>query len=63
MVKDGIPYVMEINTLPGMTQASLLPKSAAAAGIEYSKLLDMIIETSLRVRKDEGFSPCFWVEW
>ncbi|MDA1887879.1 D-alanine--D-alanine ligase [Bacillus cereus group sp. BY105LC] len=55
MVKDGIPYVMEINTLPGMTQASLLPKSAAAAGIEYSKLLDMIIETSLRVRKDEGF--------
>ncbi|MBU5215153.1 D-alanine--D-alanine ligase [Bacillus albus] len=55
MVKDGIPYVMEINTLPGMTQASLLPKSAAAAGIEYSKLLDMIIETSLRVRKEEGF--------
>ena len=26
MVKDGIPYVMEINTLPGMTQSSLLPK-------------------------------------
>ena len=30
MVKDGIPYVMEINTLPGMTQSSLLPKSAEA---------------------------------
>ncbi|GAB6459395.1 D-alanine--D-alanine ligase [Bacillus cereus group sp. MYBK71-2] len=55
MVKDGIPYVMEVNTLPGMTQASLLPKSAGAAGIHYSKLLDMIIETSLRVRKEEGF--------
>ncbi|MBY7113812.1 MULTISPECIES: D-alanine--D-alanine ligase [Bacillus] len=55
MVKDGTPYVMEINTLPGMTQASLLPKSADAAGIHYSKLLDMIIETSLRVRKEEGF--------
>ena len=54
MVKDGIPYVMEINTLPGMTQASLLPK-CSCSGIEYSKLLDMIIETSLRVRKDEGF--------
>ncbi|EOP88907.1 D-alanine--D-alanine ligase [Bacillus cereus] len=55
MVKDGIPYVMEINTLPGMTQSSLLPKSAEAAGISYSKLLDMIIETSLKVRKEEGF--------
>lgn len=55
MVKDGIPYVMEVNTLPGMTQASLLPKSADAAGINYSKLLDMIIETSLRVREEEGF--------
>ena len=38
-----------------MTQASLLPKSAEAEGIDYSKLLDMIIETSLRVRKEEGF--------
>ncbi|KLA03852.1 D-alanine--D-alanine ligase [Bacillus cereus] len=55
MVKDGIPYVMEINTLPGMTQSSLLPKSAEAAGISYSELLDMIIETSLKVRKEEGF--------
>lgn len=55
MVKDGIPYVMEVNTLPGMTQSSLLPKSADAAGISYSKLLDMIIETSLKVRKEEGF--------
>ena len=31
MVKEGIPYVMEVNTLPGMTQSSLLPKSAEAA--------------------------------
>ncbi|WP_243523349.1 D-alanine--D-alanine ligase [Bacillus pseudomycoides] len=55
MIKDGIPYVMEVNTLPGMTKNSLLPKSAHAAGISYSKLLDMIIETSLQVRKSEGF--------
>lgn len=53
MVKDGIPYVMEVNTLPGMTQNSLLPKSALAAGISYTKLLDMIIESSLKVRKSE----------
>ncbi|GIN88725.1 D-alanine--D-alanine ligase [Heyndrickxia sporothermodurans] len=48
MVKDGIPYVIEANTLPGMTKNSLLPKSAHAAGISYSKLLDMIIEASLK---------------
>ncbi|MGM9988849.1 MAG: D-alanine--D-alanine ligase, partial [Bacillaceae bacterium] len=55
MIKDGIPYVMEVNTLPGMTKNSLLPKSAHAAGISYSSLLNMIIETSLQARKNEGF--------
>jgi D-alanine-D-alanine ligase len=50
MIKDGIPYVMEVNTLPGMTKNSLLPKSAQAAGITYSKLLDLIIELSLNER-------------
>jgi D-alanine-D-alanine ligase len=54
MVKDGIPYVMEVNTLPGMTKNSLLPKSALAAGISYSQLLDLIIEKSLQVRAMEG---------
>ncbi|MFP7159424.1 D-alanine--D-alanine ligase [Priestia aryabhattai] len=55
IIKDGIPYVMEVNTLPGMTKNSLLPKSAHAAGIPYNKLLDIIIETSLQVRRSEGF--------
>ncbi|MFJ8530984.1 D-alanine--D-alanine ligase [Bacillus sp. NPDC094106] len=55
IIKDGIPYVMEVNTLPGMTKNSLLPKSAHAAGISYNKLLDIIIETSLQVRRNEGF--------
>lgn len=50
MIKDGIPYVMEVNTLPGMTKNSLLPKSASSAGIIYTKLLDRIIEISLQVR-------------
>ncbi|CAG9610613.1 D-alanine--D-alanine ligase [Pseudoneobacillus rhizosphaerae] len=53
MIKEGIPYVMEVNTLPGMTKNSLLPKSAHAAGISYSKLLDLIIEHSLKVRAME----------
>lgn len=50
MIQDGVPYVMEVNTLPGMTKNSLLPKSASSAGITYTKLLDRIIEISLQVR-------------
>ena len=55
IIKDGILYVIEVNTLPGMTQNSLLPKGAHAVGIPYNKLLDMIIEASLQVRRSEGF--------
>lgn len=51
MIKDGIPYVMEVNTLPGMTKNSLLPKSASSAGITYTQLLDRIIEISLHGRE------------
>ncbi|WP_234123683.1 D-alanine--D-alanine ligase [Clostridium hydrogenum] len=45
IVSKGIPYVLELNTLPGMTKNSLFPKSAAAFGIDYSTLLDKIIES------------------
>ena len=40
-------YCLEMNTLPGMTSASLLPKEAKAAGIEYADLCELIIEKSL----------------
>ncbi|MBI2465487.1 D-alanine--D-alanine ligase [Candidatus Shapirobacteria bacterium] len=47
IVREGKIFVLEINTLPGMTKNSLLPKEARAAGISYSKLLDKIIELGL----------------
>lgn len=50
LLKDGIPYVLEVNTLPGMTETSLLPQSAHAAGFTFSGLLDEIIAVSLRER-------------
>jgi D-alanine-D-alanine ligase len=50
---QDIPYVLEVNTLPGMTAASLLPKSAAAAGMNFTQLLDRIIDSSLRERRQE----------
>lgn len=50
ILKDGVPYVLEVNTLPGMTANSLLPRSAADAGMSYGELLDRIIELSLAER-------------
>lgn len=44
IVKDGMLYILEINTLPGMTPTSLLPHSASHAGLSYSQLLDRMIE-------------------
>lgn len=41
------PVVLEINTIPGLTQMSLLPKAAKEAGITYSNLLDKIIKYAL----------------
>jgi len=41
-------YVLEINTIPGMTATSLLPQAAAAAGISFPRLLDMIIRSALK---------------
>ena len=44
------PFVLEANTIPGMTETSLLPKSAAAAGISFPDLCRNIAEASLRLR-------------
>ena len=44
---NGEPTVLEINTSPGMTEASLLPEAAAAAGIRYAPLCERIAELSL----------------
>ena len=51
VVNGNIPYFMEVNTLPGMTAASLLPKSTASKGYDYSETLDLLIEASMKTRK------------
>ncbi len=48
IISDGVPYVLELNTLPGLTATSLIPRSAAARGISYSQLLDKLIACSLK---------------
>jgi D-alanine-D-alanine ligase len=44
---DGEPFVLEVNTLPGMTETSLLPKAAAAAGMNYEALCQRMVELAL----------------
>ena len=44
---DGTPVVLEVNTLPGMTETSLLPKAAAAAGLSYAGLCQRMIDLAL----------------
>ena len=41
------PFVLEINTIPGMTPVSLLPEAAAAAGFSYPELCARVVELSL----------------
>ena len=51
IVRKGIPYILETNTLPVCTDTSLLPQEAAAVGISFAQLLDLIIEA--RENKDQ----------
>jgi len=49
ILKDQDIYILETNTIPGMTATSLLPLAAGAAGISFSSLLDRLIELSMTV--------------
>lgn len=42
--KQGKPFVLEVNTIPGMTATSLLPKIALQAGLDFGSLLEKILE-------------------
>ena len=47
IVRDGQIYVLETNTIPGMTATSLFPQAAKAAGLEFPALLDKLISLAL----------------
>ena len=47
---EGTPYFLEINTLPGMTETSLSPMAAGAAGIAFEELTERILKTAHCVR-------------
>jgi D-alanine-D-alanine ligase len=50
----GRPFVLEINTVPGMTETSLLPMAAAQAGIDYEELTECILESAITRMSQTG---------
>ncbi|MBI5644390.1 MAG: D-alanine--D-alanine ligase [Deltaproteobacteria bacterium] len=40
---DGVPYVLEVNTIPGMTELSLFPRAAAAVGMDYPAVVEKML--------------------
>lgn len=54
----GRPYVLEINTVPGMTETSLLPMAAKQAGLDYDELTERILQSALaRAKQQAAASP------
>ncbi|MDA8157007.1 MAG: D-alanine--D-alanine ligase [Actinomycetota bacterium] len=48
IVADAIPYVLEVNTIPGMTETSLLPKIARLSGLDFGGLVEAIVEDAIQ---------------
>ena len=48
----GQPYILEVNTLPGMTETSLFPDAARAAGIEFPDLVEKLVQLALESEKE-----------
>lgn len=51
----GLSYCLEVNTIPGMTELSLIPKAAAAAGYSFVQVVEMILATAaLKITRGKG---------
>ena len=54
MPEDGTFYCLEANTLPGMTELSLIPQAAAAAGISFRELCERIVQLALHTKGEQS---------
>ena len=54
---DGVPVVLEINTIPGFTPTSLLPKAAACRGISYDALCERLVRMAREPRVRSAARP------
>jgi len=55
ILKDREIYVLETNTIPGMTRTSLFPQAAKAAGMSFSQLLDRLIQLGIEAKRGQSF--------
>lgn len=54
LAKDNAPFILEINTIPGLTQTSLLPKAAKVVGIDFTGLCLKLIELAYEKAKNKS---------
>lgn len=47
ILSEGVPYVLELNTSPGMTETSLLPMAAAEADVQFEDLVDQLVRMAI----------------
>jgi D-alanine-D-alanine ligase len=47
VTREGRPYILETNALPGLTPTSLLPEECAATGVPYDTLIDRLVRAAL----------------
>jgi UDP-N-acetylmuramate--alanine ligase len=50
--EDGMPYVLEVNTIPGFTAKSLMPKAARAAGMDFTQLCLTLVDMAYGKKKE-----------
>jgi len=48
IITNDIPYILEVNTLPGMTETSLYPDAAKEIGLEYADMIDLLVKITLK---------------
>lgn len=46
IVHDGKPYILEVNTIPGLTSGSLIPKSAKASGMSFNQFIEALLQSA-----------------
>ena len=47
VTREGRPYILETNALPGLTPTSLFPEVCAAAGVPFDALIDQLVHAAL----------------
>jgi D-alanine-D-alanine ligase-like ATP-grasp enzyme len=61
ILKDDLPFILEVNTIPGLTRMSLLPKAASDIGISFSQLCIKLVELAYqRAKTKKGLKTNFF---